>query len=334
MSAMSFLQQVGVLLTKNTDRYTDMVSAVIDVGSNTLRLLIGRFVGNRITRIFSDRRITRLAEGVRETGRLRHDNMVRSLSVLEDFVRSITQHNATRIRALGTSALREAWNSKEFITNVYEKTGISIDSISGLREAELTAKGVLLDFRNPMQRSLIIDIGGGSTEWILCGKDMTPLMSNSIPVGVVNLHESFITSDPASKRNVDSLEGEIDRWIMSVHSHIFHDLAAPVTLLGTGGTITTLAAIDLSLEHYVHEKVHMHTIALKRLLDIRDLLLSLPLEERGKVRGLERGREDLIIPGILLTIRWCDLLGFREIVVSDYGLLEGILKEIRDEEGF
>jgi exopolyphosphatase / guanosine-5'-triphosphate,3'-diphosphate pyrophosphatase len=311
-----------------------MVSASIDIGSNTLRLLIGRLGGGRITRIFSDRRITRLAEGVRETGRLRHENMVRSLSVFEDFVGSVTQHNATRIRALGTSALREASNSKEFITNVYEKTGISIDRISGLREAELTAKGVLLDFRNPMQRSLIIDIGGGSTEWILCGNEMTSSLSNSIPVGVVNLHESFITSDPPSKRNVDLLEGEIDRWIMSVHSHISHNRSAPTTLLGTGGTITTLAAIDLSLEHHVHEKVHMHTIALKRLFDMRDFLLSLSLEERGNVRGLERGREDLIIPGILLTIRWCELLGFREVVVSDYGLLEGILKEIIDEEGF
>jgi len=322
------------LLIKGTDRYTDMVSAAIDIGSNTLRLLIGRLGDQRITRIFSDRRITRLAEGVRETGRLRHENMVRSLSVLEDFVRLMTHHNVTRIRALGTSALREASNSKEFITNVYEKTGISIDSISGLREAELTAKGVLLAFRDTNERSLIIDIGGGSTEWILCRKEMTSSLSSSIPVGVVNLHESFIISDPPSKRNVDSLEGEIDRWIMSVQSRISHDLSAPTTLLGTGGTITTLAAIDLSLEHYVHEKVHMHTIPLKRLFDMRDLLLSLPLEERGKVRGLERGREDLIIPGILLTIRWCELLGFREIVVSDYGLLEGILKESRDEEGF
>lgn len=260
-----------------------MVSAAIDVGSHTLRLLIGRLGGQGITRIFSDRRITRLAEGIRDTGRLRHENMVRSISVLEDFVRSMTQHNATRIRALGTSALREASNSKEFITNVYEKTGISIDTISGLREAELTAKGVLLDFRNPVQRSLIIDIGGGSTEWILCRKEMTFPLSNSIPVGVVNLHESFITSDPPSKRNVDLLEGEIDRWIMSVQSCISHDLLSPLTLIGTGGTITTLAAIDLSLEHYVHEKVHMHTIPLKRLFDMRDLLLSLPLEKRGKV---------------------------------------------------
>ena len=311
-----------------------MVSAAIDIGSNTLRLLIGTLVGQHVTRIFSDRRITRLAEGVRETGRLRHDNMVRSLSALEDFVRSITHHDATRIRALGTSALREASNSKEFITNVYEKTGISIDIISGLREAELTAKGVLLDFRNPVKRSLIIDIGGGSTEWILCGNGMTFSLSDSIPVGVVNLHESFITSDPPSQRNVDSLEGEIDRWITSVKCRIFHDLSSPTILLGTGGTITTLAAIDLSLEHYVHEKVHMHTITLNRLFDMRDLLLSLPFEERRKVLGIERGREDLIIPGILLTIRWCELLGFREIVVSDYGLLEGILKETGDEEGF
>jgi len=254
--------------------------------------------------------------------------------VLEDFVRLMAQYSVTRIRALGTSALREASNSKEFITNVYERTGISIDSISGLREAELTAKGVLLAFSYIEKQPLIIDIGGGSTEWILCGKEMTSSLSNSIPVGVVNLHESFITSDPPSQRNVDSLEGEIDRWITSVKCRIFHDLSSPTILLGTGGTITTLAAIDLSLEHYVHEKVHMHTITLNRLFDMRDLLLSLPFEERRKVLGIERGREDLIIPGILLTIRWCELLGFREIVVSDYGLLEGILKETGDEEGF
>jgi exopolyphosphatase/guanosine-5'-triphosphate,3'-diphosphate pyrophosphatase len=310
-----------------------MIFAAIDVGSNTLRLLIGSLTGQGIARLFTDRRITRLAEGVRETGRLRQENMDRSISVLHDFARSAAHYGATRIRAVGTSALRETSNSREFINRVCEKTGISIEGISGLREAELTAKGVLLALGDSLEQLLIIDIGGGSTEWIFCCGERTSPLSGSIPVGVVNLHERFITSDPPSYKDVASLTEEINRWIMNVHHRIACNFSESAIFLGTGGTITTLAAIDLFLEHYIHEKVHMHTIPLKRLFDMRDLLLSLPLEKRTEVRGLDRGREDLIIPGILLTIRWGELLGLRELVVSDYGLLEGILKEMIDEEG-
>jgi exopolyphosphatase/guanosine-5'-triphosphate,3'-diphosphate pyrophosphatase len=314
-------------------RQQNMISAAIDVGSNTLRLLIGGLSSQGIARLFTDLRITRLAEGVRETGRLRQENMHRSISVMHDFARSAADFGASRIRAVGTSALRETSNSREFMNHVYEKTGIFIEVISGLREAELTAKGVLLALGDSSEQSLIIDIGGGSTEWILfCGKRTSPL-SGSIPAGVVNLHEGFVTSDPPSDKDVASLTGEIDRRIMNVHQGIGCNFSESATLLGTGGTVTTIAAIDLSLEHYIHDKVHMHAIPLKRLFEIRDLLLSLPLEKRTQVRGLDRGREDLIIPGILLTIRWAELLGFRELVVSDYGLLEGILKEIIDEEG-
>jgi exopolyphosphatase/guanosine-5'-triphosphate,3'-diphosphate pyrophosphatase len=312
-----------------------MRSSAIDVGSNTLRLLIGDIRDNMVSRIHSDRAITRLAEGMSDSGVLREENMRKSISVLKTFADVMSRYGVTRAKAVGTSALREAENSREFLERALRDSGIQIAVISGLREADLTAKGILMGIEETAG-SLIIDIGGGSTEWIIPsaqGSRRTP-ECGSLSLGVVTLLERFISTDPPSHNEITALTRGIDAELLLLKQEISGRFPAFTTLVGTGGTITTLAALDLGLEEYDHEKVHLHVIPFENLSRMRNTLLSLPLARREHIAGLERERADLIIPGILLTIRFMEIFGFRAVTVSDYGLLEGLLKEIDDEDSF
>ncbi len=309
-------------------------SAAIDVGSNTIRLLIGGIRKNRLNRIYSGRITTRLAEGIANSGRLKTVNIGKSLSAIKEFYSLISGCGIKNIRAVGTSAVREAENSREFLEAVYNETGIKVESITGIEEARLTARGLLSGINKPSPSLLIIDIGGGSTEWIIqtgpLSKDR--LLSDSLPAGVVKLFERFIRTDPAAPDELAAINNEIDSIIAGNELRTLTHKSGWM-LIGTGGTITTLASIDLGLDEYDGEKVHMHVIPLEKLLILRDMLIALPFERRKEIKGLEPGRADLIIPGILLTIRVMETLGFREIAVSDYGLLEGILLESCSDTG-
>ena len=302
--------------------------ASIDIGSNTLRLLVGMIEGQKIVRMRCEMVITRLAAGIGETGLLNPDNMEKSVSVLKAFSDIISVYGISHIRAVGTSALREAKNSEEFIKTVFSETGIEIEVISGEKEADLTAKGVLFDLPKNSS-SLIIDIGGGSAEWIFC-QNSFPVEMGTIPTGVVKLFDNCIKSDPPSKSDIASLKKELDTVLSGLKTKIGHLINSRAVFIGTAGTITTLASIDIGLESYDHEKIHRHNISLEKLYDISGRLISIPLSERKKMIGLEPERADLIIPGILFTINIMELFGFTNILVSDDGLLEGSLIKLSE----
>ncbi|MFA4830422.1 MAG: Ppx/GppA phosphatase family protein [Thermodesulfovibrionales bacterium] len=297
--------------------------ASIDIGSNTIRLLIGRIEGNKIIRHKCEMAITRLAAGINSTCLLNIENMGKSVSVLKEFARLISEYKVTRIKAVGTSALREARNSEEFIKRVLSETGIKIDVISGHEEAGLTAKGVLFDAPKAAL-SFIIDIGGGSAEWVLC-KNSSPVEVGTIPAGVVKLFEKHIKSDPPSKDEIISLKKELDIILGKLKVKAGHFIKTNTVFIGTAGAITTIAAIDLGLGKYSHEKIHMHKMPLQKLHDISEMLVRMTLMERKNIKGLEPERADLIIPGILFTIKIMEIFDFKEMLVSDNGLLEGAL---------
>lgn len=305
-----------------------MLLSSIDVGSNTIRLLIGRVENRKIIRLRTGMVITRLAAGIGETGLLNADNMEKSVSVLKAFSDIISVYGISHIRAVGTSALREAKNSEEFMRRVLSETGINIEVISGEEEAELTAKGVLFDLEK-RDASFIVDIGGGSTEWIFC-RNSSPTELGTIPTGVVRLSDNHIKSDPPSKADILSLKKESDTVLSGLKTQMGHLINSRTVFIGTAGTITTLASIDIGLEVYDHEKIHRHNISLKKLYDISRRLISIPLSERKKMIGLEPERADLIIPGILFTINIMELFGFDNILVSDNGLLEGALIKLSE----
>jgi len=305
-----------------------MLLSSIDVGSNTIRLLIGRVENRKITRLRTGMVITRLAAGIGDTGLLNPDNMEKSISVLKAFSDIISADGISHIRAVGTSALREAKNSGEFLQRVLSETGINIAVISGEEEAELTARGVMFDMPEA-DSSLIIDIGGGSAEWIFC-RNSSPVGMGTIPTGVVKLFDNYIKSDPPSKDDILSLKKELDTVLSGLKTKIGHLINSSTVFIGTAGTVTTLASIDIGLESYGHEKIHRHSISLKTLHDITGKLIIIPLSERKKMIGLEPERADLIIPGILFTINVMELFGFTNILVSDDGLLEGSLIKLSE----
>ncbi|MDH5201799.1 MAG: Ppx/GppA family phosphatase [Nitrospirota bacterium] len=304
--------------------------ASMDVGSNTFRLLIASVRDQKIEHVLYKRKITRLADGVSQSGKLRDENSASSIAVLKEFSSIISRHGVKSVSAIATSALREASNSDIFLKRVFDETGIMIKVISGEKEAELIVKGVFSSFHDSSpiaaHSSLIIDIGGGSTEWILC-KDKQIVEMGSIPVGVIKLAASFIKTDPLSEADIAELGKGIASYLDSLRARIEHLIDRNTCFIGTAGTFTTLASIDLKLEIYSRGKVHLYRISLDKLRNIRSTLFALPLRERKKMKGLEPERADLIIPGIQFTINIMEYFNFNELIVSDYGLLEGVLLE-------
>jgi exopolyphosphatase/guanosine-5'-triphosphate,3'-diphosphate pyrophosphatase len=177
----------------------------------------------------------------------------------------------------------------------------------------------------------IIDIGGGSTEWILC-RDKHPFDMGSIPIGVIKLAGSFIKTDPVSETNITELNKEIRLNLEGLKMRIGNYIDKQTCFIGSAGTFATIASIDLGLETYSREKIHLHRLPLSKLQDMSKNLLALPLIERKKVKGLEPGRADLIIPGIQFTINTMKFFQFDELTISDYGLLDGLLLETLNEK--
>lgn len=306
--------------------------AAIDVGSNTLRLSIGRFAGDKLFDIYSDRRVTRLGSMVDQTGILQPERIDASLLALRAFADSVRRYGARSVKAVGTSALREARNAQVFIDAVKRETGIEIEIISGEKEAQLTLRGILLSLPSFVSRSaplFIIDIGGGSTEVIVYREGEQPLVG-SLPMGVIKLVQKCITTDPISESDFRNMGYAIDDALKKIDSRVKKRVTEAAWCIGTAGTFSTIASVDLGLERYSRERIHLHRIPLSRLLELEQMLVPLTLSERKQIRGLEPERADLILPGIHFTMKVMEMFGFRELIVSDYGLLEGALLELKD----
>lgn len=306
--------------------------AAIDIGTNTFRLLIAAVCpgqgnsGISVREIHSERIITRLGEGLSENGLLKKEAMTRGIDALKQFSSLISEHHAEKVLATATSALRNAKNSNEFIARAKESAGIEIEIITGDKEAELTAAGILVDMQKP-ESSLMIDIGGGSTELIFTNFD-APLNIRSIDLGVVYLAEKYMKSDPPSERELELLEKEISGKLETVRD-AFAELITPKTLItGTAGTITALAAALQHLEKYDHEKVHNYRMKIPDIQQIYSAMIHMTTAQRSKFLPFEPSRLDIIVPGTLILLKLMSIFGFNELIVSNYGLREGILTEL------
>ena len=312
-----------------------MKLASIDIGTNTLRLLIGNVdrSGNIADTILK-REITRLGGGV-ENGLLRSDAKARTLEALERFSSIIKKNSVKKVSAAATSVVRDAKNGGLFVKEIKDKTGIDVNVISGEFEGALTLKGVVsaLDGKNKIP--LVFDIGGGSTEFILAGNEKVERVA-TINMGVVALAENKLKSDPPSAADITNIIIAVDDYIHSleVKSPLFFDTdfvsQQNNILVGTAGTITTLAAIDQDMELYDSRKINNYVLKYESVKNIFHELSGLTHEERAGIKALEKGRADLIIPGTLIVMRVMKALDFNELVVSDYGLLEGLLIEMAE----
>lgn len=294
--------------------------AAIDLGTNTVRLLIGSLVDGEISQTLIVRRITRLGGGFTRKLGISSDAWERTLASLREFAQRIAEQGVTRVRAVATSAVRDAVNGPAFCKQVFDKTGIELEVIDGETEGLLTLKGVLAGIDGIPERLLLFDVGGGSTEYTVV-RGIDPLYSRSLPLGVVRLTDG--------KQTPDAMSEKIDRELAALREELAERgllaVAYGATIVGTAGTATTLAAISLGMTNYDYRKVNNYSLSFEEIEEIYSLLLPLAPAERLKVPGLEKGREDLIIAGTLLTLKTLSLFGSNTLKVSDFGLLEGVL---------
>ena len=298
-----------------------MKAASIDLGTNTFRLLaVEKGEGCHSIKVLVQKRaIVRMGEGLATTGMISPQARNRAFKVLEDFRDTLKDLGIERCFPVATSVFREARNAEEFLVEASRILGCPIRVISGEEEARLTLLGGLWDLE--IESGILFDIGGGSTEFILFSR-RSPLKLVSTPLGVVKLTEAMIHHDPPTPREVERIRAQIRKELKEVTGVLG---SRAENLVGTAGTVTTLAAIDLELSIYDHQKVHGHRLTRDRIEDLLKIFLSLSRKERLKIKGMEEGREDLIIPGTLITLETMENWGQKELVVSDLGLREGAL---------
>lgn len=301
--------------------------ASIDLGTNSARLLIGSVdPSNVIQPLLVKRKITRLGGGFsKETG-LSPEARRRSMAVLHNFAEEIQRYGVGQVRAVATSAVRDAVNGNEFIAEVYQRTGILLEVIDGREEGLLTLRGIFSGIQ-AVDDVFIFDIGGGSTEYTLA-RDAASLFTKSLPLGVVRLTEGM--------RSIPAMEDKINRELEALLADLTqagYPACAPGTrLIGTAGTPTTLAGIDLGVTDYAAGSVHGHILSLEVIRKIYARICPLTPEQCLLVPGIEKGREDLILAGTLITIRTMERFGFDYLTVSESGLLEGLLLTLRSNE--
>lgn len=304
--------------------------ASIDAGTNTFRLLIAEPHEGGLRRLLVENRITRLGEALpRRGGPLHPPAVARALAALGEFRSLMDAHQVGLHRAVGTSALRRASDAAAFLATVRERLGLKIEVIPGLEEARLTASGVLWSVKGRGSRQVVFDIGGGSTEFGLTENGRL-VASRSLELGVVALTERWLTSDPPQEAELAGLKAEVAAALAEVSAlarQVFR--AAPVdSLIATAGTPTTLAAMLLGLTRYEPERVNGYVLHRADLETLLSDLAAIPALERLRLPGLVRGREDIILAGICIVLGAMLSFDTPEVVVSDGGLLEGVLLDL------
>ncbi len=294
--------------------------AVIDFGTNTARLLIAERVGaGKFRYLHIQRETVRMGGCFSETEGLSRQARERGLACLTRFSACIRDYQVGRIWAVATSAVRDARNGPAFVEAVRRETGIQLTVIDGTTEGTLTLAGVMAGLDRHHNDLLVVDIGGGSTEYTLARSGRVDFV-RSLPLGVVRLAEGVASIAEMERRICNELENlhrDMTRCTRRVGS--------TTCLVGTAGTATTLATISRELIECDYRKVNNMVISREEICAIFQRLVPLTPQERLEVPGLEPGREELIISGMLITIKTMELFDMHEMKVSDYGLLEGLL---------
>ncbi|MBW1981602.1 MAG: Ppx/GppA family phosphatase [Deltaproteobacteria bacterium] len=305
--------------------------ASIDIGSNTLRLLIAEKTrGGRVRAVRLERRITRLGEHFLPGKRLQPEAIHRSIEALRQYATFMREEGAKHCLAGATAVVREAHNGPLFVKAVEEQTGLEVTILSGAEEARLSLLGVTSVIDASKGSIAVFDIGGGSTEVVWQRQQQAPLVNSiSLPLGVVHLTERFLQQDdPPGAGACRSLR----KYVRSVLA----DVSLPEDIkgahwVGTAGTVTTLASMRCGLQRYDADRINGLSLQKSWLEQMADLLAETPLRQRRDIPGLERGREDIILAGVLVTLELMDIAQVSQITVSDAGLLEGLLLHLLEK---
>lgn len=305
-----------------------MLLAGIDIGTLTCRLLIGRVSADGgLAEVHSDRCILRLGEGVDRERLLRPAAVARVVETLRDWRAVINSHHVDAQIAVATSAVRNARNREEFLGRVKQEVGFDVEIISGEEEARRTLLGIRSGLPAGVSSMLGLDIGGGSTEFILDRPGRAPVM-HSIEIGVVRLTERLLTGDPPTADQVQSAHELVLKETEQVRPALGN--LAGATFVGTAGSVTTLAAMAQKLSVYEPIRIHNYRLSLEAIRGLEREILGRTKAQRREMPGLEAGREEVIVAGTLILRTVMETLGFSEVLVSDLGLREGILLDLAD----
>jgi exopolyphosphatase/guanosine-5'-triphosphate,3'-diphosphate pyrophosphatase len=299
--------------------------AAVDCGTNSIRLLVADVDPVAGTLADLDRRMTivRLGQGVDRTGRLAPDALERTFAACRDYAKVVQELCAERIRFVATSASRDAENRDEFVAGVREILGVDPEVVTGEEEANLSFTGAtreLADGDGSETPYLVVDIGGGSTEFVLGSTDVEA--ARSVDVGCVRMTERHLHSDPPSETEISAARMDIEAAIDRAAEVV--PLARARTLVGLAGSVTTVAAMALDLPGYDSERIHRSRISAAQVRDVAARLLAMTREQRAALPFMHPGRVDVIGAGALVLATIVERAGAPEVVVSEHDILDGI----------
>lgn len=298
--------------------------AAIDIGTNSMRLLLCKIVGNSITKKEKELIVTRIGENVSKTGFITEKALVRNIDALKYFKNKADRYGAEEVLIIATSAVRDASNGKLFAASAKSQTGLDIKIISGEEEAELGLKGVMSDIADIEESVLVIDVGGGSTELVLGDKDKIDY-SISVPIGSVKMTEQFSKSDPICCEDVANMKSKLEEIFREPIDFLNKKRIDKV--IAIGGTATTIAAIFHGLSIYNSQIVHNTVINTSVIDSTFNMLKDMTIQERCNVKGLQKERADVIPAGICILQHIIESLKKSSFVVSENDSLEGIIEK-------
>lgn len=298
-----------------------MKIGAIDIGTNSMRLLIADYIDGKITNREKFVNTTRIGQGVDENGCIREDAIQRNIEALNEFALTCRKQKCEHIYCMGTSALRDSKNGDYFVNLAKEKTGIDVEIVSGNEESNLGFKGVLEGLEDKKD-ILVIDIGGGSTEFIIGDREGINF-AKSENVGALRMTEKFLKEDPICETEFEEMSNFILNEIKDTLEYIKEKKIEK--LVGIGGTITSLSAMNQKLEVYSMEKIHNSRVSNEDIKIILQNLKKMTLSDKKTLKGLQPKRADIITAGVKILNIIMENLEIENIIVSEYDNLEGLI---------
>jgi exopolyphosphatase / guanosine-5'-triphosphate,3'-diphosphate pyrophosphatase len=292
---------------------------VIDIGTNSTRLLVAEVEDGRLSEVERRSRVTRLGRGVDLSGQLSDEAIEATCAAIEDYVAIYQEADAGAVTAIATSAVRDAANGAAFIAELRERFALSARVLNGDEEARLTYAGATTGHA-PSEPTLVIDIGGGSTELIVGIGDEIEFHA-SLQAGVVRHTERHIASDPPAAAELEALAEDARAPIEAAATELGGP--APVAGIAVAGTPTSLAAVEMELEPYDSERVHGHTLTLTGIQRLLSRLASMPLAARREVPGMHPDRAPTIVAGVVILVETMRAFALEKIEVSEHDILYG-----------
>lgn len=320
-----------------TTERDDRRVAAIDCGTNSLRLLVADIYPStgRLVDLHRRMEIVRLGQGVDATGKLAPEALARTFAMLAEYAKTISDSGASSVRMVATSATRDASNAAEFSAGVRQIVGVDPEVVSGAEEAYLSFSGATAELAagatsvgRPEPPFLVVDIGGGSTEFVFgpaedsSAADESGLSAISVDIGCVRLTERHLRDDPPTQGQIDAATADIDAALATVADAV--GVADARTLVGLAGSVTTVTAVALGLTRYDPDRTHHAKVSARRVHEVTANLLAQNHAERAANPVIHPGRVDVIGAGALILDRVMHKFGFTEMVASEHDILDGI----------